>query len=62
MTLPSNEHPEKEGNYDMNDDSVKSTAPYGTQKGKTAPFDQSVEAVENTITEAVMKILKKKLG
>lgn len=62
MTLPSNEHPEKEGNYDMNDDSVKSTAPYGTQKGKTAPFDQSVEAVENAITEAVMKILKKKLG
>ena len=61
MTLPSNEHPEKEGYYDMNDDSVKSTAPYGTQKGKTAPFDNNVEAVENAITEAVMKILKKKL-
>lgn len=67
MTLPANSNPKRDGQYDMNDDSVESEAPYGQQLGDTAPFKKGVERVDNSIMqEAIvkeaMKILKKKLG
>ena len=54
--------PDKEGQYDMNDDSVEEDKPYGISKGSQAPFETTPEAIENAITEAVMNILKKKLA
>ena len=62
MTLPSNDNPKRDGQYDMNDSSVDGEAPYGQSKGSQAPFEGSIEAIEDAITESVMKILKKKLG
>lgn len=62
MTLPSNDNPKRYGQYDMNDSSVDGEAPYGQSKGSQAPFEGSIEAIEDAITESVMKILKKKLG
>ena len=62
MTLPSNDNPKRDGQYDMNDSSVDGEAPYGQSKGRQAPLEGSIEAIEDAITESVMKILKKKLG
>lgn len=62
MTTPPANMPEKEGQYDMNDDSVSSEQPYATQLGDTAPYDEDVEEIENAITESVMRRLKKKLA
>ena len=62
MTTPPSNNPMKDGQYDMNDDSVEGEKPYATQLGDTAPFDVDPEQIENAITEAVMKSLKKKLA
>lgn len=62
MTLPANNNFKKDGQYDMNDSSVDGEAPYGQSKGTQAPFEDGVEDVENAITEAVLRMLKKKLG
>lgn len=61
MSTPSNQHQEKEGYYDMNDDSVNSTAPYGTKKGSSAPFEGTRKDVEDKIVEYVIHELKKKI-
>ena len=60
MQLPPKDQQEKEGYYDMNDDSVKSDAPYGRKIGSSAPFTITPEVIENAITESINKILKKK--
>ena len=60
FTLPKEEIEDKEGYYDMNDDSVKGSKPYATQKGKGTPFTVDIEAIENSIEESVRRILKKK--
>ena len=62
MTLPANSNFKKDGQYDMNDSSVDGEAPYGQNKGDNSPFSQDVEQVEDAIVEAVVKMLKKKLG
>ena len=62
MTLPANSNFMKDGQYDMNDSSVDGEAPYGQNKGDNSPFSQDVEQVEDAIVEAVVKMLKKKLG
>lgn len=61
MELPTNEFNEFDGYYDMNDDSVKNTSPYGQQIGDGAPFEIDVEQLENAITEQIQRILKKKI-
>lgn len=62
MTLPSNDNFKRDGHYDMNDSSVDDEAPYGQSKGDQAPFENSIDAIEDAVTESVLKILKKKLG
>ena len=62
MTTPPVNMPDGEGQYDMNDDSVKGEKPYATQLGDNAPFEVDVDEIENAITESLVKILKKKLG
>jgi hypothetical protein len=60
MTLPKTNQSDKEGYYDMNDDSVKGDAPYATQIGDDKPFDIDPEAITNAIAESIKNILKKK--
>ena len=61
MTLPSNKHQDKEGYYDMNDESVANERPYGQQIGDSAPFEIAPDQIENAITEAVKRVMKKKI-
>lgn len=61
MTLPQNTNPKRDGQYDMNDDSVESEAPYGQGLGSNAPFEIDPKAAENAIVEEALRILKKKL-
>ena len=61
MTLPQNTNPKRDGQYDMNDDSVESEAPYGQGLGSNAPFEVDPKAAENAIVEEALHILKKKL-
>lgn len=62
MTLPTNKNVKRDGQYDMNDSSVDNETPFGTSKGSQAPYTDSPEAIENSIVEAVLSKLKKKLG
>lgn len=61
MEVPTNKHQEKEGYYDMNDDSVKNEKPYGEKIGDTAPFNIDPQAIENAITESILNLFKKKI-
>lgn len=61
MELPEPNHQEKEGYYDMNDDSVESTEAFGNEIGDSAPFEIDPAAIENAIAESVKRILKKKI-
>ena len=60
MQLPPKDQAEKEGYYDMNDDSVKNDQPYGKNIGDSAPFEVDPEAIKNAIAESLQRILKKK--
>ena len=60
MQLPPKDQAEKEGYYDMNDDSVKNDQPYGKEIGDSAPFEIDPQAIKNAIAESLQKILKKK--
>lgn len=62
MTTPPANMPEKEGQYDMNDESAEGEQPYATQLGDTAPYEDGVESIENAITESIFRALKKKLA
>lgn len=59
MTLPTKDHQEKEGYYDMNDESVYNDSPYGEKIGDGAPFEVDVDKIENAITESIMRYFKK---
>jgi len=59
MELPPKDMQEFPGYYDMNDDSVKSDAPYGEKIGDGAPFDIDPEAIDNAISESIKRVLKK---
>lgn len=61
MELPEPNHQEKEGYYDMNDDSVESTEAFGKEIGDSAPFEVDPAAIENAIAESIKRILKKKI-
>jgi hypothetical protein len=62
MTYPQNTNPMKDGQYDMNDDSVESEAPYGQGLGSNAPFTIDPKGIDaNAIVEEALRILKKKL-
>lgn len=52
----------KDGQYDMADDSIKSTKPYGTEIGDSMPYTISPKILRDSIAEAVTKVLKKKLA
>jgi hypothetical protein len=60
MILPSNNHDEKEGYYDMNDESVENEDEYGQEIGDSEPFEIDVESIENAIAESIQRIVKKK--
>lgn len=60
MTLPSHEHEEFDGYYDMNDDSVRNNKPYGEYIGSSAPFEVEPESIVNAIAESINRNLKKK--
>lgn len=57
MNLPEPEDAAPNGARDWNDDSAKSTEPFGKQVGSSAPYD---EKVINILTDAVFKELKLK--
>jgi len=62
MTLPQNSNPMRDGQYDMNDNSVESEAPYGQGLGSNAPFEIDPKGVDaDAIVEEALRILKKKL-
>ena len=61
MELPSNSHQEKEGYYDMNDDSVKNDSAYGQSIGSGAPFEIDPQTIENSIAESIKSIMNKKI-
>lgn len=52
----------KDGQYDMADDSIKSTKPYGTEIGDGMPYNVNPKILRDSIAEAVAKVLKKKLA
>lgn len=51
---------DKEGYYDMNDDSVYNESPFGTQIEDGEPFTDQVNTIADAITESITQILKKK--
>ena len=59
MELPPKDMKEFPGNYDMNDDSVRSDAPYGEKIGDGAPFEIDPQAIDNAIAEAFDRLKKK---
>ena len=61
MELPVNNHQEKEGYYDMNDESVEDEKAFGEEIGDSAPFEINPKQIENAIAESIRRILKKKI-
>jgi hypothetical protein len=60
MDLPPKDMQEFPGYYDMNDDSVRSDAPYGQKIGDGAPFEVDVDEIQNAIAESIKRHLGKK--
>lgn len=60
VKLPSAKHLEYQGYEDINDESVESEQPFGTQKGDSAPFDVDPKSISNAIAESIKKIFGKK--
>ena len=60
MELPPKDLQEFPGYYDMNDDSVRSDAPYGEKIGDSAPFEIDPEAIDNAIAESFNRLLRNK--
>lgn len=59
MSLPPKDLQEFPDYYDMNDESVKNDSPYGEKIGDGSPFNIDPEAIENAISESIIRILKK---
>ena len=60
MKLPNPDMREKNGYYDMNDKSVKSTAPYGEKIGDSTPYNIKLNKhIDNSIQETINRYLKK---
>ena len=60
MELPPKDMKEFAGYYDMNDESVKSDAPYGEKIGSSAPFEIDPQSIDNAIAEAIILLKNKK--
>jgi hypothetical protein len=60
MQLPTSSRQEKEGYYDVNDESAKGEQPFGQKIGSSAPFEIDPEALENAIAESIKRIVKGK--
>jgi hypothetical protein len=60
MNLPPKDMQEFPGYYDMNDDSVRSDAPYGEKIGDGAPFEIDPQSIDNAIAEAFNRLRNKK--
>lgn len=60
MELPPKDMQEFPGYYDMNDDSVKSDAPYGEKIGDGAPFDIDPQSIDNAIAESLNRLIRMK--
>jgi hypothetical protein len=60
MQLPTSSHQEKEGYYDVNDESAKGEQPFGQKIGSSAPFEIDPETLENAIAESIKRIVKGK--
>lgn len=61
MNLPNAKHAEKQGYFDMNDDSVEDESAFGEEIGNSAPFEVTPESIENAIAESITRIMKKKI-
>ena len=59
MTLPQTDSATNQGYYDMNDESVYSEQPYGSNIGSGAPFNISPDVIDNSISEAIKRMKKK---
>lgn len=61
MTLPDNHEVAKgTADHDWNDDSVKGDTSYGKRIGSSAPFDQKVEMLTDSVLAALKESLQKK--
>jgi hypothetical protein len=60
MTLPNHRHNEMPGYRDWNDESAETDAPYGEKIGSGKPFSINPESIDNAISEAINRRLKKK--
>lgn len=63
MTVPTHNHQEFDGYYDMSDESARSNTPFGTNIGNGAPFELDTEKVNKSIAESIrrnLRMLKKK--
>lgn len=59
MTLPPSDMSDGDGQYDMNDDSVKGEKPYAISVGKGDPFNKGIEQkIDNAIQESINRILR----
>ena len=57
MELPPTGEDKNEHGEDWNDESVYSEEPFGTQIGSSAPFEVDHEKIDNSIAEAINKVL-----
>ena len=63
MTVPTHNHQEFDGYYDMSDESARNNTPFGTNIGNGAPFELDTEKVNKSIAESIrrnLRMLKKK--
>lgn len=61
MTVPANKEViVNDGDRDWNDESAKGEQPYGTKIGSSAPYEQTVEKITNSVLIALKEGLKKK--
>ena len=63
MTVPTHNHQEFDGYYDMSDESARNNTSFGTNIGNGAPFELDTEKVNKSIAESIrrnLRMLKKK--
>ena len=60
MKHPSNKHQEKEGYWDINDESTYDESEYGRQIGSSAPFEVNPDEITDAIAESIQRNLRRK--
>ena len=61
MELPTTGEDKNQWGEDWNDESVYSEKPFGTQKGKSSPFDKLVDTVTKSVMTKLSEEVKKKV-